>query len=190
MNQLVTQHPLRVLGISGSARAGSLNSALLLAAARHLPEQAKFVMADLSQLPMYCANLEGQLPESVLAFKRAISEADAILFAATEHNFSVTALMKNALDWGSRPLGQNTWARKTVAVMGASPSLMGTVRAQAHLRQILHGLDVKVIRHPEVFVTKARDVLSSDGAVADGATDALIGTLVQALVSTATARRA
>lgn len=178
----MNQSTIRILGISGSTRPGSLNRSLLTVAQTHLPKNSTLTIFDVSALPLYCASKELNFPEEAMRLKAALADVDAVLFAATEHNFSISAGLKNAIDWGSRPLGANSWANKPAAIFGATPSTVGTARAQYHLRQILVGLNMPTVNLPEVFVANARDRLDADGNLNDPDAHILIAKLLSNLV--------
>lgn len=131
--------PLTVLGIPGSLRAGSFNRRLLEEARELAPDGMQVRIFGLEDLPLYDADLDtdGARPEPVQALKRAIGEADAVLIATPEYNHSIPGVLKNAIDWASRPAGRSPLREKPVAVMGASPGGIGTARAQQHLQSVL-----------------------------------------------------
>src|SRR5437016_1462305 len=146
-----------ILGISGSGRKGSFNSALLEAAKQLLPPDATLEVVDVSRLPLYNQDLEHEMPEEVGDLKKRIRGADAILFATPEHNYSVTAVLKNAIEWGNRPPRDASWSGKPAAIISASTSLRGGVRAQLHLRQIMIDLNMYPINRPLLMVANAKD---------------------------------
>ena len=148
---------IRVLGISGSGRKGSYNTALLEAARELAPSGIVLETFDISSLPLYTQDLEANLPPRVVQFKRKVREADAILFAAPEHNYTITAVMKNAIEWGNRPSNDNSWDNKPAAIMSASSGPRGGVRAQLHLRQILVDLNMFPINRPLLLVANEDD---------------------------------
>jgi chromate reductase len=148
---------LTILGISGSGRKGSYNTALLEAAKELLPQDATLEVVDVSKLPLYNQDLEHDLPEAVKELKKQIRGADAILIATPEHNYSVTAVLKNAIEWGNRPPRDASWSGKPAAVISASTGLRGGVRAQLHLRQIMIDLNMYPINRPLLLVANARD---------------------------------
>ncbi|HUK28572.1 MAG TPA: NAD(P)H-dependent oxidoreductase [Candidatus Acidoferrales bacterium] len=154
---------MRILGVSGSIRKRSFNTALLEEAKSLLPENCPLEIADLSSMPLYSQDLEAALPESVRVFKEKIQNADAILFATTEHNFSITAVLKNAIEWGGRPADDNSWDGKPAAIISASTSPRGGVRAQLHLRQILVDLNIHALNEPALILGNAE--LSFDANV-------------------------
>jgi chromate reductase, NAD(P)H dehydrogenase (quinone) len=138
---------MRVLGISGSMRRGSLNAALLRAAAARLPSGAELVEFDrLRELPPYDADTEAQgAPGAVEELREAMREADAVLVATPEYNHSIPGQLKNALDWASRPAGESAMRGKPAAVIGASTGMFGAVWAQAETRKVLGALGARVI---------------------------------------------
>ena len=146
-----------ILGISGSGRKRSFNSALLGAARQLLPEKATLDVVDISGLPLYNQDLEHDMPEVVKEFKKKIRGADAILIATPEHNYSITAVLKNAIEWGNRPPRDASWSGKPAAIISASTSLRGGVRAQLHLRQIMIDLNMYPINRPLLMVANAKD---------------------------------
>jgi chromate reductase len=148
---------LTILGISGSGRKRSYNTALLEAAKELLPQDATLEVVDVSKLPLYNQDLEHDLPEVVKELKKKIRGADAILIATPEHNYSVTAVLKNAIEWGNRPPRDASWSGKPAAVISASTGLRGGVRAQLHLRQIMIDLNMYPINRPLLLVANAKD---------------------------------
>ena len=161
---------LTILGISGSGRKRSYNTALLEAAKELLPQDATLEVVDVSKLPLYNQDLEHDLPEAVKELKKKIRGADAILIATPEHNYSVTAVLKNAIEWGNRPPRDASWSGKPAAVISASTGLRGGVRAQLHLRQIMIDLNMYPINRPLLLVANATDKFSEDLRLTDGET--------------------
>jgi chromate reductase len=151
---------VRVLGISGSLRRGSLNSALLRAAAERLPAGAELVELErLGEIPPYDFDLESEeTPEAVAELRRAMREADAVLIATPEYNHSIPGQLKNALDWASRPAGESAMNGKPAAVIGASTGMFGAVWAQAETRKVLGALGARVVE-AELPVGRAGDLL-------------------------------
>jgi chromate reductase, NAD(P)H dehydrogenase (quinone) len=154
---------MRVLGISGSLRRDSLNSALLRAAAERLPAGVELVEFEgLREIPPYDADLEEQaVPEAVRELREAILAADAVLVATPEYNHSIPGVLKNALDWASRPAGQSALSGKPAAAIGASTGMFGAVWAQAETRKVLGALGGRVIE-TELPVARADRLLVDD----------------------------
>src|SRR5467141_153017 len=146
-----------ILGISGSGRKSSYNSALLEATKHLLPQNATLEVVDVSRLPLYNQDLEQEMPEEVKELKKKIRSADAILIATPEHNYSITAVLKNAIEWGNRPPRDASWNGKPAAIISASTGLRGGARAQLHLRQIMIDLNMHSINRPLLLVANARD---------------------------------
>jgi chromate reductase len=138
---------MRLLGISGSLRAGSHNTALLRAAGEHLAPPARFeLLTGVGDLPAYNEDRDTRIPpRQVAALRRAIASADALLIATPEYNASIPGALKNALDWASRPFPANVLRNKPVAVAGASTGMFGAVWAQAELRKVLHTAGARVL---------------------------------------------
>ncbi|HEX3174640.1 MAG TPA: NAD(P)H-dependent oxidoreductase [Solirubrobacterales bacterium] len=155
---------MRVLGLSGSLRRGSLNSALLRAAAERLPAGAELSEFErLGEVPPYDEDVEaaGVEPEAVRELRAAIREADALLVATPEYNHSIPGQLKNALDWVSRPAGKSALNGKPAAVVGASTGMFGAVWAQAETRKVLGALGGRVIE-AELPVAHAHELLHDD----------------------------
>jgi chromate reductase len=152
---------MRVLGISGSLRRGSLNSALLRTAAERLPGGAELVEFDrLGDVPPYSEDAEAiPVPEAVAELREAIRSADAVLIATPEYNHSLPGQLKNALDWASRPAGRSSLNGKPAAAIGASKSMFGGVWAQAELRKVLAAMGGRVIE-AELPVAHAHELLA------------------------------
>jgi chromate reductase len=173
---------LRILGISGSARKNSFNTALLEAAKDLVPPGAVLETFDVSGLPLYNQDLEAELPEVVRAFKEEIRKADAILFSTPEHNYSVSALLKNAIEWGNRPETDNTWDGKPAAMMSASTSPRGGVRAQLHLRHIMVELNMYPINQPQLILARAQEKFDANSKLTDEKVRETLRSLLLALV--------
>lgn len=173
--------PFLVLGISGSLRKASYNTALLHAAADLMPPETTLEIFDLSPLPMFNQDFEKPFPEAVVAFREKIAQADALLIATPEYNSSITGALKNALDWASRS-PQPPLQGKPVAIMGASTGNFGTLRAQLHLRQILTHVGALPLGKPEVLVARAGQAFDADGKLTDAAARGFLHDLLAALV--------
>lgn len=159
---------LRVLGIAGSLRAKSFNRGLLLAAQEHAPPGMTIDILDITSIPAYNGDVEEKGdPEPVAAFKSAIREADALLIATPEYNYGIAGVLKNAIDWASRPPGKSALVEKPAAIMGATPGTGGTARAQLQLRQTLAATRVHVLTQPEIFVAGAKSKFDEEGRLTD-----------------------
>src|SRR5918911_793334 len=158
---------LKFLGFAGSLRVGSYNKALLRAATNLLPENAALEIFDLNGIPPFNQDLEMDMPEKITEFKSKIREAAAILIATPEYNYSVPGVLKNAIDFASRPYGDNPFDEKPVAIMSASVGMLGGARAQYHLRQMFVFLNMHPVNGPEVIVTSAQNKFDSDGNLFD-----------------------
>src|SRR5690348_957276 len=175
--------PIRILGIAGSLRHGSYNRAALRAATELVPEGAILETFELDGIPVFNQDEEQNPPAKVLELKRRVREADAILFVTPEYNYSVPGVLKNAIDWASRPYGDSAWSGKPAAIMGASIGAIGTARAQYHLRQIMVFLNMFPINQPEVMIGHAADRFDQDGNLTDAATKDFIRQLLSNLVA-------
>jgi chromate reductase len=159
--------PLHVVGISGSIRTGSYNTGLLRAAAEMLPSGMRLELLSLAELPLYNQDLEEQGdPPSVAVLRERIAAADALLIACPEYNYSITGVLKNAIDWASRPAGKAPLTGKPAAIIGAG-GRFGTVRAQLHLRQICTHLTMPVLLSPEFMVARAWECFDQHGNLTD-----------------------
>jgi chromate reductase len=174
---------LLILGFAGSLRKGSYNKALLRAAAELLPKEAKLEIFDLEGIPPFNQELEARMPERVKEFKAKIKAADAVLIATPEHNYSVPGVLKNAIDWASRPHGDNSFEGKLAAIMSASTGMLGGARAQYHLRQIFVFLDMYPVNRPEVFVNFAGQKIDEQGKLTDETSRKIIKQLLDSLVA-------
>jgi chromate reductase, NAD(P)H dehydrogenase (quinone) len=172
---------VRILGFAGSLRKGSYNRSLLRAAMELVPEGASLEIFDLEGIPPFNQDLEGDPPEKVRELKAKIRQADAILIATPEYNYSIPGVLKNAVDCVSRPYGDNAFEHKPVGIMGASIGMTGTARAQYHLRQCFVFLDCFALNQPEVMVPFAHEKIDKEGNVTDQKTRKKIGELLEAL---------
>ena len=170
-----------ILGFAGSLRKQSYNKAILRVAANLNLEGIRVETFDLEGIPPFNQDLENQPPDRVREFKAKIKAADAILIATPEYNYSIPGVLKNALDWASRPHGGNALEGKPVGIMGASIGMLGTSRAQYHLRQCFVWLNMYPLNRPEVMVPVAQDKVDQDGNINDAKTREKIGEMVTAL---------
>lgn len=173
---------VRILGISGSLRKGSFNTALLHAAAELLPADTSLEFsADIGGLPHYNEDVRAAgVPAEVSAFRAQIAAADAVLIVSPEYNYSIPGVLKNAIDWASRP-PDVPFTDKPLAIMGASPGMLGSARMQYHLRQVAVFLNMHLVNRPEVFVAKAQDKFDAQGKLIDEGTRKVVGELLLAL---------
>jgi len=172
----------KIAVVVGSNRRESLNRQLAEALVR-LGEgkfTANFVPID--DLPLYNPDLEADLPESVARFKSEIAEADGVLVVTPEHNRSIPAVLKSAIDWGARPYGKNSWAGKPVAITGTSPGAIGTAVAQQHLRQIL-GILGALVMGGEAYVTFKPGLVTDAGRISEDSTKAFLQGFVDQFAS-------
>ncbi len=166
----MTNDKVRVLGISGSLRKGSFNSALLRAAVELAPPGMTIEVASIRDIPLYDEDVRAAgNPPSVDAFRKSIAASDAVLVVTPEYNYSLPGVLKNAIDWASRPPAQPLGG-KPLAIMGASTGGSGTMRAQYHLRQVAVFLDMHPLNKPEVFVRAAGDHFDAEGKLTNEAT--------------------
>ncbi len=175
--------PLTILGLAGSLRRTSYNRAALRAAQKLVPDGVTLEIVDLEGIPPFNQDDEAHAPERVGQLKQRIRAADAILIVTPEYNYSIPGVLKNAIDWASRPYGDSAWEGKPVAIMGASIGAMGTSRAQYHLRQVLVFLNMYPLNRPEVMITNAAQRFDEKGNLKDEETKSNIQNLMAALVT-------
>ena len=174
--------PIHVLGIAGSLRKGSYNAALLAAAGELLPDGMTLERFDLAPLPIFNEDLEAErFPGPVGHFHERIAAADALLIVTPEYNHSIPGVLKNAIDWASRPPKKSPLNDKPVAVLGAATGTLGTVRAQVHLRVVCAYLNMHLLNKPEVYVGHAREKFDASGRLVDEETRRLVHELLIAL---------
>lgn len=174
---------IKILGIAGSLRKASYNRALINTAQQLAPPGTTVEAFDILGIPPFSEDDEKNVPARVTEFKKAIRAADAILFATPEYNYSMPGVLKNAIDWASRPYGDSAWMGKTAAIIGASVGRMGSARAQYHLRQVCVYLDVNVINQPEVMVANAPEMFDEQGNLTHESSRKSIRALLEALVA-------
>lgn len=174
---------VKILGIAGSLRQKSFNRYLLREAVNLVPENAEIEIFELDGIPGFNQDEENNPPQKVNEFKEKIRAADAILFVTPEYNYSVSGVLKNAIDWVSRPYGDNAFSGKPAAITGASISTLGTSRAQYHLRQMFVFLDIRTVNQPEVMVASAQDKFDENGKLTDSTSVNLLRELLKQLVA-------
>jgi len=169
----LTAVPHRVVGIVGSLRVASYNGWLLRAAAELAPHEFSIAPIGLAGIPLFNQDVEdlGD-PTPVAALRAALRDADAVLIASPEYNYGVPGVLKNAMDWVSRPPGQAPLHKKPVAIMGAGPGGSGTMRMQPQLRLTLQALGAFAMPKPEVAVASCRDKFDAEGRLTDEKTRA------------------
>ena len=172
---------VHILGIAGSLRRESYNRAALRAATQLAPEGAVVEIFEIDDIPGFNQDDEQNPPAKVVELKRRVRETDAVLFVTPEYNYSITGVLKNAIDWASRPYGDSAWNGKPAAIMGASVGLIGTARAQYHLRQMMVFLNMFPVNQPEVMIGNASKRFDSEGNFTDEATKDFIRQLLQNL---------
>jgi chromate reductase len=173
---------IQILGIAGSLRRQSFNRAALRAATQLVPEGATLDTIELDGIPGFNQDDENNPPPKVVELKKRVRAADALLFVTPEYNYSIPGVLKNAIDWASRPYGDSAWSGKPAAIMGASTGAIGTGRAQYHLRQVFVFLNIFPLNQPEVMIGNAAQRFDAEGNLTDEATKALIRKLLQNLV--------
>jgi chromate reductase, NAD(P)H dehydrogenase (quinone) len=178
-----SEEVLVVCGIAGSLRRGSYNRALLRAAGELAPEGMEIRIFDrMAEIPLFNEDVEAEgSPEPVQALKRAIEEADALLIATPEYNHGVPGVLKNAIDWASRPPRGSVLAGKPAAIFGASPGVTGTARAQSQLRQAFVFTQTPALLQPEILVYRAREKFDEQGRLTDEKTREFVGKLLREL---------
>ena len=175
---------ISVLGISGSLRKESFNTALLRAAQGLAPDGMKIGVATLADIPLYNEDVRDKgYPEAVQALRNQIRDADAVLIATPEYNYSIPGVLKNAIDWASRSPARSALNHKPVALMGASPGIGGTMRAQAAWQQVLTHAESYLLLRPELFIPFARNHFDEDGNLVDAELRQRVRSILEALVT-------
>lgn len=177
---------IQALGIAGSLREGSYNRALLRAARDLAPDSLEIEIFDnevLKRIPVYNEDLRQEgFPDAVVALKDAVRRADALVIATPEYNHSISGVLKNAIDWVSRPPDTTPFDGKPVAIMGASTGGFGTVRAQMHLRQVCAYNNMFPLQQPMVLVSRAEGKFDGEGRLQHEATARFVSDQMEALV--------
>jgi len=169
-----------IVAFAGSLRRGSYNRALVRAAVELAPAGMTIEPIEIGGLPFYDADVESQAdPPAVAAFKAALLRADGLLIATPEHNSGIPGVLTNAIEWGSRLPGRSPLVGKPVAVMGASPSQVGTARAQLHLRQLLAHTRARVLPPPELLVASAHQRFDAELRLVDETTRRVLADLLK-----------
>jgi len=155
----------RIAVMVGSLRKDSFNRQLAHAVVSLAPDDFSFDFPDIGTLPLYSQDYDDDYPEVARRFKQQIEEADGLLFVTPEYNRSIPGVLKNAIDWGSRPWGKNSWSGKPGAVLGTSVGAIGTALSQQHLRNVLAYLDVALLGQPEMFIKHDPTKIDANGAI-------------------------
>lgn len=173
----------RVAGIAGSLRRASFNRALLRTAAEMAPARLRIDIHDIAGIPLYNQDVEDEkAPDAVTALREAVRSADALLIATPEYNHGVPGVLKNTIDWLSRPPRASALDGKPVALMGASPGVTGTARSQTQLRQAFVFTNSYAMTQPEVLVGRAHEKFDADGRLTDEATRTFLAQFLERFV--------
>lgn len=167
----------KIAVVVGSNRRESLNRKLAEALVKLGQDKSEFSLVKIGDLPLYNQDLEAEMPQSVVRFKSELSAADAFLFVTPEHSRSIPAVLKNAIDWGARPYGQNSWTGKPAAITGTSPGAIGTAVAQQHLRQVLGALGALVMGG-EAYISFKPGLVDAGGTITDETTRGFLKTFI------------
>jgi len=154
----------------GSLSSTSINRILASALIKLAPSELEFTEIPIKDLPLYSTDYDADYPDEGLALKAAIDASDGILFVSPEYNRSIPGALKNAIDWGSRPWGTNSFARKPTGLIGASPGGIGTAVMQSSMRSVLSFLDAPQLNSPEAYIQFNAEVFTADGEVTNEGT--------------------
>lgn len=180
---MANQSPIKLLGISGSLRKQSYNSGALRAVGSLLPDGMTFELADIADIPFFNADVEQiGFPDAVKQLRSRVAAADALIFAVPEYNFSLSGVLKNALEWLSRPPNSPV-AGKACAVFGASVSPLGTARGQFHFRHVGVSLNMMIVNAPHVDITNAKAKFDAQSRLTDEPSIDALRQLLQELKS-------
>lgn len=161
---------MKLVFMSGSLRASSFNTAFLKALAARVPEGTEVVWADIGSLPLFNQDDEAaETKPAVRQLRELVDQADGVVISSPEYNHSIPGVLKNAIDWLSRPPGESVWKHKPVMLAGASPSFVGTARAQQHLKQVFTAVQARLFIAPEVCVAGANGKVNDEGVFVDEA---------------------
>jgi chromate reductase, NAD(P)H dehydrogenase (quinone) len=180
---ILVEKQFKILAFAGSLRKGSYNKALVQAAVELAPENVLIEVFDLEGIPPFNNDDVNNPPAQVTEFKEKIRNADALLIATPEYNYSIPGVLKNAIDWASRPFQGNPLEDKPLAIMSASTGRLGGARAQYHLRQTFVFLNMHPINRPEVMLSQAAENIDASGRLTNEQTRTLIKQLIEALVA-------
>jgi len=180
---VLMEKPIKILAFAGSLRKDSFNKALIRAAIEVTPENVAIEVFDLEGIPPFNQEFVTNPPQRVVEFKEKIRNADALLIATPEYNYSIPGVLKNAIDYASRPNEDNPLEGKPVAIMSASTGRFGGARAQYHLRQTFVFLNMQPVNRPEVMLSDASHNVDADGKVTNEQTRQFIRQLLEALAA-------
>jgi NAD(P)H-dependent FMN reductase len=155
----------KIAVVVGSLRKGSFNKQLAHALETLAPDDFSFEHLDIGSLPLYSQDYDNDYPQVALDFKQKIAEADAILFVTPEYNRSIPGVLKNAIDWASRPWGHSVWGNKPGAIIGTSIGALGTALAQSHLRSVCAYLDIALLGQPEMYIKHDENRIDASGDI-------------------------
>ncbi len=178
----MSKDKIHLLGFAGSLRKASFNAGLLRAAQEVMPANMEMEIFSLANIPLYNGDLESNPPAAVVEFKKKIAGADALLIAVPEYNYSVAGVLKNAMDWASRPVKESPLNGKPFAMMGAGGGL-GTARAQYHFRQLAVFTNMFTFNKPELFVPNAMEKFDQNGNLKDDSVKERIKLLLETLAA-------
>lgn len=173
----------KVAVVVGSVREGSLNLQLAKAIEKLVAERLAFSFIRIDDLPMYNDDLWKNPPESVMRMKADVEACNAVLFVTPEYNRSVSPLLKNAIDWGSRPYGKSSWNHKATAVIGASPGAIGTAAAQAHLRAVVGVIGGILMGQPEVYFSARPGLIDANFDITEEGSRKFLGSFAEAFAN-------
>jgi chromate reductase, NAD(P)H dehydrogenase (quinone) len=175
----MTGYPIlpRIAVIVGSNRRESINHKLAVALVRLGAGKFEATFARIDDLPMYSQDNEGALPPEVVRFKDEIARTDGVLIVTPEHDRSIPAVLKNAIDWGARPWGKNSWPGKPAFITGTSPGAIGSALAQQHLRSVMTGLGM-ILLGGEAYVTFKPNLIDEHGNIGDDSTKKFLADFV------------
>ena len=168
----------KVAVIVGGLGRASINRQFAEALAKLARPKLDLRIVEIGDLPLFNQDLEAELPAPVQRFKREIESADAVLFVTPEYLRTIPAALKNAVEWGQRPWGRNSWAGKPGAIVGASIGAIGTAVAQSHLRSIASIVEIALISQPEIYLTLKPGLIDANGDIADEGLRTLLNTWV------------
>jgi chromate reductase len=177
----MVHHPYRVGYLVGSLAKASINRKLAGALVRLAPEQLLMVEIPFGELPLYTYDYDSSFPPTATAFKESLGAVDAFLFVTPEYNRSIPGALKNAIDWGSRPYGKNSFTRKPSAIIGTSPGKIGTAVAQAHLRSIMAFCNSPLMNSIEAYIQFEQGLISDAGEVTNPSTAAFLKSFMEEL---------